>query len=448
MSLTEASAGALWPESADVASRDAATHTSRALIAALILLYLVALAGAGLVTIKLQASQPRAVWLLPLIIGLLVSFILSIIPVFMCLVHAQARRRQRDKLMSIWLTPVRNTTYYRIAYVALKQLNPVRLSREYSWPMITFTAVTLFSCFGVVLSSFFLESFSHPSFILAGMRLTNAIADGQIKVRADVEAYQRGTFVILTIAFLGAYVYTLGRLLDRLNNNDLYPISFYYYAARMVIACIVALVIRHSAATVPKLENTDFLVLLAFVIGIAPDLFILSMARRAFQYVKVFGQKDDPMKVARPTALPLLMIDDLTRDKVDRLNELGIDSAQILACQNPFMIWPRLPYDLGLVVDWIAAAQLYQLVKEMSLKTLRMKCVRDIFDLHVRLSDNGAREEICVALGIKTESADAVIKQLEQNQSFCRLKEVRDAMMLPWTDAPMKHDRWTISDVT
>jgi hypothetical protein len=51
------------------------------------------------------------------------------------------------------------------------------------------------------------------------------------------------------------------------------------------------------------------------------------------------------------------MLDDLTKEKVDRLNELGIDSAQVLACQNPFIIWPKLPYDLGLIVDWIAAAQ-------------------------------------------------------------------------------------------
>jgi hypothetical protein len=387
-------------------------------------LYLVGLAAAGAVTTKLQTSQSRAVGLLPLIIGFLVSFILSIIPVFICLVHAQARRRQREKLMSIPFAPIRNTTYYRLADLALARLNPVRLSREYRWPMLTFTGVTLFSCLGLLLSSFFLESFSHPSFILAGMRITKAasVAD------ANLEAYQRGTFVVVSIAFLGAYVYTLGRLLNRLNTNDLYPISFYYYTARIVVACAVAVVIRHSAAVL-QLENADVLVLIAFVIGLAPDLFILSMARRAFQYVQVFGQKGDPMKAARPTAMPLLMIDDLTRDKVDRLNELGIDSAQVLAVQNPFMIWPRLPYDLGLVVDWIAAAQLYELGKETALKALRAKCVRDIFDLHVRLDDKGARKEICLALGIEAESADAVIKQLEQNPSFSRLREVRDAML-------------------
>ena len=106
-------------------------------------------------------------------------------------------------------------------------------------------------------------------------------------------------------------------------------------------------------------DKTQLLVLIAFVIGLAPDLFILAMARKAFQAIKVFGHKGDPKRKTRPTALPLLMIDDLTKDKIDRLNELGIDSAQVLACQNPFLIWPRVPYDLGLVVDWIASAQLY-----------------------------------------------------------------------------------------
>jgi hypothetical protein len=239
--------------------------------------------------------------------------------------------------------------------------------------------------------------------------------------------YQIGSFVVISMAFIGAYVYTLGGLLDRLNNNDLYPISFYYYTVRIIVACLVAAVFRHTVDAF-GIKDHPALVLLGFVTGLTPDLFILAMARKAFQSIKVFGSKNDPAEDTRPTTLPLLMLS-LTKDKVDRLSELGIDSAQVLACQNPFLIWPRLPYDLGLIVDWIAEAQLYTLVKETAFRDLRKKYVTDIFGLHVRLADVTSRDDVCQALKLDARAAPALVRQLDEDQSFNRLRQVRDALV-------------------
>jgi len=408
------------------ASHESETRPSRWLISALIVLFILFVALAGGVTIGLQSPhwQSEAARFVPWIIGFTTSLILSVIPVAICLVSGMARKRQHERLLSIDIERVKATIYYHVANVALTKINPIRVSNEYSAPMLTFSAVTLFSCLVLLLSSFTLDSFSHPSLILAGGRVVSA----DTAADANLMEYQRGTFVIAGMAFIGAYVYTLGRLLDRLNNNDLYPISLYYYSARIVIACLVAIVFRHCADAL-YVEKVQFLVLIAFGIGLAPDLFILAMGRRAFQYIKVLGHKSDPKKETWPTALPLLMLDDLTKDKVDRLNELGIDSAQVLACQNPFVVWPRLPYDLGLVVDWIAAAQLYALVKEKALQKLRAMCVCDIFDLYIRLNEGDACEQISAAIGICPKAAPALVKQLNEDQSFCRLKEVRDALL-------------------
>src|SRR5260370_42087699 len=98
----------------------------------------------------------------------------------------------------------------------------------------------LLSCLMLLMSSFVLDSFSRPSFLLAGMQLVNPTD--------ALPAYQKGTLVVVAMAFVGAYVYILGQLLDRLNNNDLYPISFYYYSARIIIACFTAIVLRLTAA--------------------------------------------------------------------------------------------------------------------------------------------------------------------------------------------------------
>jgi hypothetical protein len=52
--------------------------------------------------------------------------------------------------------------------------------------------------------------------------------------------------------------------------------------------------------------------------------------------MKIWGSRAEPDEKVRPKSLPLLMIDDLTRDKIDRLNELEIDSAEVLAQQTRF----------------------------------------------------------------------------------------------------------------
>jgi hypothetical protein len=173
---------------------------------------------------------------------------------------------------------------------------------------------------------------------------------------------------------------------------------------------------------------SPLLLLLGFAIGFAPDLFILAMTRKAFQAVKIWGSRSEPGEDSRPTSLPLLMIDDLTREKIDRLNELEIDSAQVLSQQNPFRLLPRLPYDLSLIMDWIAQAQLYVLVREDDLKSLRRIYIRDIFEFYIRLQDGQARAEVCKVLDYPLSAANALLRQLDEDASFLRLREVKEAM--------------------
>jgi hypothetical protein len=104
------------------------------------------------------------------------------------------------------------------------------------------------------------------------------------------------------------------------------------------------------------------------------------IARRPFQLIKIAGDQADPAASELPTNLNLLMIEGISRDKIDRLAELGIGSAQYLACQNPFILWPRLPYGLYLLVDWIGQAQLYRLAKEVRLRKMREISMNNIFD--------------------------------------------------------------------
>jgi hypothetical protein len=348
----------------------------------------------------------------------------------MCFVQNVSRRRQLSKLNDLSALPVATTTHYQ---TAIRAIDSVRLvvDADYAFPIFLFFLI-LFIGYAAILTAYSrISLFETPSVLLGGLQ------DQTDKI--TFTEYQVQTFAVIAMAFFGSYIYALGRILDRINNGDLYPISLYYYSSRVIVACVAAAVLRHTvrifgdasdALFSGNLSNsaTPLLLLLGFGIGFAPDLFILAMTRKAFQAMKVWGSRTDPDEKIRPTSLPLLMIDDLTREKIDRLNELEIDSAEVLAQQNPFRLLPRVPYDLSLLVDWIAQAQLYALVKDDVLQKLRAIYVRNVFDFHIRLKQEQARSEVCEALGLADIAAQAVLQQLECDASYLRLREVKEAM--------------------
>ncbi|MBV8739633.1 MAG: hypothetical protein JO007_20740 [Alphaproteobacteria bacterium] len=361
--------------------------------------------------------------------AIILATILSFLPALICFVQSVSRKRQLSKLTSLGFSPVSKTTLYQ---VAIESVDPGRLvvDADYGIPLILYVLVCFIGFMTILIAYTQPDLFSTPSVLLGG---PIASADPAIK------AYQLQTFVVISMAFFGSYISALSRILDRINNNDFYPISLYYYVARIVAACIVAGVLRHTFGVLgsysdnflPKAISQDsfpLLLLIGFSIGFAPDLFIVSMFRKTFQVIKTWGIREEPSKDVQPVSLPLLMIDDLSRDKIDRLNELEIDNAQALARQNPFRLLPRLPYDLGLIVDWIAQAQLYVLVRDVGLKKMREMYVRDVFDLYIRLEDEQARTELCNTLSFPEKAGKALLRQLETDASFLRLREVKEAM--------------------
>lgn len=357
-------------------------------------------------------------YMMAIVFSAVLCVFLALLPAMICVVQNITKRRQEARLASLEKFPVSKTIHYQVAVSAIQAMRVNGVDSDYGAPLFVYFFV-LFAGFAAIFVGYsFTGLFSRPTVLLGGLK---SIAD------TDYATYQIQTFVVVSMAFLASYVYSLGRLLDRINNSDLYPISLYYYATRIVIACVVAAVLRHSAEIFSV--GSPILLLIGFGIGFAPDQFVLALTRRAFQALKIWGSRDDPPANSRPRSLPLLMIDDLTREKIDRLNELGVDSVQVLARQNPFLLLPRLPYDLGLIIDWIGQAQLYVLVREQYLQTLRGMLIRDVFDLYIRLMDDKARPEVAKALDLSDSTAAALTRQLDQDQSFTRLQEVRGAML-------------------
>ena len=360
--------------------------------------------------------------------AVVLSALLSALPPALCFVQAVSRRRQRSKLDGMKHLPLAQSTAYHAA-ISGTGSGLLIVDGDYLLPVIAYFLFTVVGFTAIFMGFSYNTLFYVPTVLLGGLQPVNGPED------AAYMAYQLQTFVVISMAFIGAYVYTIARILDRINNNDLYPISLYYYTARIIIACAIAAVLRHTVNLFGDVQSTlltdagrAMLILLGFVVGFAPDLFVLSMSRKAFQYLKVWGSRDDPASKDLPTTLPLLMIDDLSREKIDRLNELGIDSAQVLALQNPLMLLPRLPYELGLIVDWVAQAQLYVLVKDEGLAKLRRLFVRHILDLQLRLADTGSSADISAALNLSPAAGGALLQQIESDPMFLRLRELCTAM--------------------
>lgn len=351
------------------------------------------------------------------ILAMLIAVMMAAVPVCLCLVQGVARGRHLEGLDSLRATALADTQAYRYAYARIAAVQPTNIGFDYVLPMLAFAFVMLFGA--VAANCAFLVDF----YFEGGNPMLGALTAAN--EATDPHPYQRGTFVAGAYAFLGAYVYVLYRLLARLATDDITPIVFYRYAAHVVIAYIVATTLRHGAESM-GLDSSNWLVPLSFVVGLSPDLFIGALTSRVFAQLRILGMREDPAAETRPRAMPLLMIDELKQPQIDRLSELGILSAQDLARSNPFLLQPRVPFELVQVLGWIAQAQLYLLAREQGLAALRAIAVPNILALHQRLQETAARGRACAALGLA--EAEALLRQLEQDPSFVQLREVRDAL--------------------
>jgi hypothetical protein len=350
---------------------------------------------------------------------LIASFLLALLPAAICISQTVAKKRLLAKLDTVNQLGISQSAYFIAAQKSFQSIDPAGVNGDYLFPLLILVTMTFFLFLLLFVGFTFGPLVTNPNVFLIGIEPSTA--------NFDMTNYQMGTFSVMSAAFLGNYIYTLSQLLTRVNNNDLFPISLHFYSARAIIAMTTACIFRHAFAVFGA-GDTGLLLLLGFAAGLAPDLFIVTISRRAFQYLKIWGSRGDPSANFRPSSLALLEIDDLTRDKIDRLSELGIDSAHALSRQNPFIIWAKLPYDLGLVIDWIAQAQLYVIVRDGPMEALRKLLITDIFDFVSRLKC-AAPAAVLKAAGCDTADAQCLLKQLESDEAYQRLQEVRSALL-------------------
>jgi len=294
---------------------------------------------------------------------------------------------------------------------------------------------------GAILSYFGAAFFTSPhaatpSYVLGGAFATVAPADPAVLVRL-----QSQTLFIIAMAFQAAYVWLIAQLVNRINNGDVNPVTYYYLAIRILTACLVAGIARHVVEALPVLRDTMLnwkhdgqeypvgLAALGFLVGWNPTLWINEMLIKASDLLKsTIPSQRWPAKENLPLNMSLMMIQGMVPDKIDRLNELDVDNAQKLANENPIILWVRTPYTLDVIMDWVAQAQLAMLLEEAALKKLRDVGIRDVFQYFECLSDEPGRTALEQLLQIPPAVLASHGRSLEASPYFQRLLQLRHAI--------------------
>jgi hypothetical protein len=270
-----------------------------------------------------------------------------------------------------------------------------------------------------------------PSYILGGALATDAKAEGLAK-------FQSGTVFIGSMAFLSAYIWTIAQLVNRMNNNDMSPITFHFLSVRILTACLVAGVARHVVEAFPPLHELMYssskvpvgLALLGFVIGWKPTFWIDELYKKVTEFLKAKPlDQRPPNKDNLAQNMSLAMIQGMVDGKIERLQELDIDNCQRLARENAVIIWARTPYNLEMIVDWIAQAQLCVLFEDDKIELLRRAGIRDIFFYLDAIVDPTAQQAVQTVLG--TVPLDIIKRHafdITSDPAFARLSQLRKAI--------------------
>jgi hypothetical protein len=322
------------------------------------------------------------------------SFILAgMVPLAILISRDRLRRYRRGLLVVLedWIsrtagvTPLPSFDSARIKYELLPSADDTAVSHRGRGDAITIAPQG--SMWGYVLPASIYSGLTGLSFVSALFLATdpafwqrpNFILSGMFNVSATLTSdlltiYQWKSGAAITAGFLGAYLFTLRYLVDRVRNYELSPTSFLIASVSILEGTFVVAVARHLVG------NTSFgaFTALAFVLGYFPTYGITWLVEHArVQNLKQMA----PAAYKRRYVLPTDMVDGIDVSIKFRLMEAGIQDVQNLATANPVLLYVETPFGLLTILDWISQAQLIVAFGGDLAADLRQIGVRTIFDV-------------------------------------------------------------------
>ena len=338
---------------------------------------------------------------------------------------------------------VAETEFFKSAqrYFERRECEHVFIAGPHAVPVWLLIVVVTICSVGTFFSAeFYVDTSLSPiaSFLLGGAYA----ADPSVSA-ADLNSYQAGTAFAGSMAFLGAYIWTIAQVVNRIDNNDMNPATYYFLSVRILTACLVAGMARHIIEFIPLLKTLMYtdgvpvgLATLGFLIGWNPTLWINELLLKIGDLIKSqIPSQRWPQNENMPLNLTLMMLQGMVPDKIERMNELNVDNCQKLATENPVILWVRTSYTLELVIDWMAQAHLAVRVEADTLQKLRAVGIRDIFSYSAALSQSDSLDAVSEKVGITKSILLSHAVSVLACPACARLAQIR-AALLPGNSSP------------
>lgn len=345
----------------------------------------------------------------PVFKGLLVLFISGLMPVTaisFILVRRTKKEVEFTRVVEV-LGIARNDAEF-----ARNRVTEQYAARDYRLPVLTawlISAIGFVSLlFGAELVS---EHVGRTNFVLTAL----FDMDPEKMQRLRVQSH-----VVLSISFLGAFIWSAQNIIRRLNTGDLAPTVYFFSAIRLILAPAISLMLSLLLESTPIENNVETaLPVIAFLVGFFPDEALLYLKERT----SIFRSSTK----ANAHALPLTMIEGINVFVRARLSELDIDDSQNLATANFIELIVRTPFSPSKIIDWIGQATLYVYFKDR-IVDFRSHQIRTIFDLRAIADDNDQIESLAKECGVDAMGLRHVCQMATRDPNVTQLLEFQDRL--------------------
>lgn len=340
--------------------------------------------------------------------SLLVLFISSFIPVTIfsfLLVRRTKKEAEFTRVVQVLGIASDDAEFARDRVTEQYAGSNYRLPVLFAWLMSILGLVSLL--FGVDLVETHLNK---PNFLLTG---NASFADN------NLQPLRLQSMMVMSLAFLGAFLWSTQNILRRLNAGDLSPSVYFSAGVRMTLAPVLSLMVSHVLRqTNAEPMTSSSLPAIAFLVGIFPD--------EALQFLK---EKLHVFSLQSRSAhdLPLSMIEGMGVYHRARLAEVGVEDAQNLASANFIELVVRTSFNPNQIIDWIAQARLYVYFKD-DIVALRRCQIRSVLDLLPACQDEKLLQEIAGATGLEQISLHNYCNILTRDLSVKQLLSFQERL--------------------
>lgn len=222
--------------------------------------------------------------------------------------------------------------------------------------------------------------------------------------------------LVLTLAFIGAFLWSAREVIRRLITGDLTPSVYYSAGLRMIFAALLSLMLSFLLEAMPFEGYTKpVLPVVAFLTGMLPDQALVYLRGK----IPIFSPGKETA-----AELPLDMIEGVNAFHKVRLGEVGIDNAQNLAEANVIELMLKTPFTATQLIDWIAQAKLYVAVKA-DISKLRRVGIRTIFDFKGADETPDLLSQVAKEVEVSELALRVVHTQIARDTGIERLQEFR-----------------------